>query len=80
MKIEVRIAYGVDKYVGFELQTCINAYSASYSMLKHYVKWHQNSWIDQFKISEKKLPPAVNKSGYISTMLAFDKKMKNFNP
>jgi hypothetical protein len=43
MKIEVRITYGVDKYVSFELQTYINAYSATYSMLKHYVKWHQNS-------------------------------------
>jgi hypothetical protein len=47
-------------------------------MLKHSMKWHQNSWINQFKIFEKKLQPATNKSGYISTIPAFDnKKWKN---
>jgi len=49
-------------------------------MLKHLMKWHKNSWIDQFKIFEKKLQPTTNKSGYISTILTFDKKMKNFSP
>jgi hypothetical protein len=49
-------------------------------MLNRFMKWHQNSWIDQFKISEKKLQLAANKSGYVSTIPTFDKKMKNFNP
>jgi hypothetical protein len=74
MKIEVRITYGVDKSMGFKLPTCINAYNATYAMLKHFVKWHQNSWIDQFKIYEKKLQPTTNENGYISTIPTFDKK------